>query len=184
MEQCTECRIRGKRIGEPITAYYTGGRVLFLRDFPDGEDLKQGRTMSGLSDRNSLLTDLQRDTGIGEVSHASVLRCVTGTKAIAYDDYEHCGRSLVAELLSQGIKGVVAFGHVPTKLLLEREIGNIEEVRGTIQEGLAELLVVPTYSLSLISAGSCNSCGKRVRYSLIRKDIELFRAEAIRRGII
>jgi len=187
---CHRCNAPNDRIGDIVKPIYKqGSRLLFLLDYPSTEDAEAGKIMSGLSKRAILLHRVMDSLNLNPdaISYATVLRCVTRSKAIIrLIDYEECSKTLLEELPNTDIKTVVAFGSVPARALLGKKVDNIDEARaGNVHASvIPDISVVVTYALSILTEKGCSGCGKNVYPFLARKDIELAIADLRQRGLL
>lgn len=188
-ERCTDCRLRELREHDkPVMPdFKKGSSVLFLSDFPMVEDLPSAMILSGLHRRTAYIHRLIKETGLDQdkVSHATVIRCITRSKAILKkDDYLLCGQHILDDLRSHPeIKAVLCFGSLAGRLLTGLEVGSIEKSRGQIFESVIPgTFCVVTYSLGILVDGSgCGGCGTNVQPFLTKKDVHLLTKELRRR---
>jgi len=189
-EHCRACNAQIDRVGSIIKPHYKeGSKLLFLLDFPSAEDAEDGRVMTGLSKRAIMIHRMLDSMGLNPdaISFATVLRCVTKSKAvIRMMDYEECGKQLLEELPNTDIKTVVAFGSVPARVLLGKRVDNIDEARaGNMHQTLVpDVTMAVTYALSILTEKGCSGCGKNVYPFLSRKDIESAVADLKKRGLV
>jgi len=180
---CNECRIQPLREhANPVIPDYRDGDILVVSDFPVIEDTETGLCMSGLHRRttfvNRILHDAKVDTDA--VSFASVLRCITKSKAIiSMLDYERCGKIMLEEAGHLGFLGVLCFGSVAGSIVRGSKVTSIEAIRGKILESVIPgAFCVVTYSLGvLVDTAGCGGCGGNVHPTLAKKDVAFFYKE-------
>lgn len=186
---CSTCRIRLLREHDkPVAAdMKSGSEILFVTDYPLEEDLEFGLVLSGLHRRATFTHRLIKETKLKQnnISHATVIRCITKSKAVLKrDDYEYCGQMILEELRDSSIKAVLCFGSLAGKLISGRNIESIEMTRGQIFESVIPgIFCVITYSMGILTdPRGCGGCGMGAQPYLARKDVQLMRKEYLRRN--
>jgi len=187
---CKECGLRSYKVHEqPIAPdMKEGAEILFLSDFPLEEDLEFGRVLSGLHRRASFLHSIIKNTKLNQdnVSHATVLRCITKSKSVLKKEhYFHCGNYILEDIKNhEELKAVVCFGSVAGRLMTGKEIDSIEKVRGQFFDTVIPgVFCIITYSLGLmVDSSGCGGCGTNVQPYLARKDVQTLKKELKRRA--
>jgi uracil-DNA glycosylase len=188
-EYCQSCRILRLAEEGPVEPNFREGTdILFLLDYPSIEDCETGRVATGLSKRYTVLHKLMDETAIDPslVSLATTIRCITRSKAIlTYNDYEYCSELMIKDVMKSGVKAVLCFGSMATRTLTGLGIEKIDKLRGKVHDTRIEgVFCVVTYALSILTDEGCMGCGRSVYPHLVRKDMEMFKAELYKRRII
>lgn len=185
---CKTCRIRPIRVNtHPIrTDLKPDSKILFVTDYPMEEDYEYGMVLSGLHRRAKFLHSLMKQIKLDqdEVSHATVMRCITKSKSILnMEVYLHCGQILIDEIKDSDIRAILCFGSVAGTLFTGDKVSSIEKARGTILDSIIpEAFCMVTYAMGvLVDSTGCRGCGKNVQPLLARKDAHLLGKELRRR---
>lgn len=184
-EYCSSCRILPVREGTRVEQNHKDGvRTLLLVDYPTIEDCELGKTMTGLNRRSTALVKLLDEAGISQdaVSFASVVQCVTRSKAIlTMNDYRHCAQHVLRYIDLYDISIIMCFGSVPAQVVMEVTDSSIDNLRGRVFRDNNRTIIV-TYALSLATGQGCSGCGQSVYPHLMRKDLAVLRNEMLQQG--
>jgi uracil-DNA glycosylase family 4 len=116
------------------------------------------------------------------ISYATVISCVTRSKATTLKEYSNCYSYAENFILTGKPNIIMAFGSVAAEMILGHSINSIEDVRGKIHNTKYEgITCCITYALSYITDGGCGSCNKNIIPYLARKDIETILLPEIKR---
>lgn len=185
---CNTCRLKQIREhSKPIIPdLKEPKRILFLTDFPLEEDFEYGLVLSGLHRRARFIHKLMKDIKMeqDDVSHATVMRCITKSKSIInINDYKHCGQLLLEEIRENRFKAVLCFGSVAGSLIKGNSIKSIERSRGQVHESIIPgTFCVITYAIGMITDSTgCGGCNSNIYPMLARKDAQLIMKELKRR---
>jgi uracil-DNA glycosylase len=177
---CKSCTIKTLRVhDDPVRPdIKPKSSLLFLIDFPIIEDIDSGIILSGITNRRvRFIHSIMKDAKLNDVhvSYASVLRCITKSKAIiTMNNYETCSGHLLRDLEKSNIKMVISFGSVAGSVMTGEKIKSVDHVRGKITDSVIPgIKNMTTYSLSVATDGTgCSSCNFSKLYpSLILKDV-------------
>jgi len=151
--------------------------LLVLLDYPTIEDCEYGTVCSGINRRSRRIHSFLHDAGIPDdaVSFASVMQCITRSKALDIGIYDHCGQSVITRLRDSAhdITTVLAFGSIPARLMLGVQVSRIDDLRGQVHPSVVPgISCIVTYALSVFDEG-CSSCRSNVFTFLAKKDIAL-----------